>query len=122
MTERGDPYENALAERMNGIIKEEFNLYSSQENFENTYQRILKSVAVYNEIRPHGSCNDLTPCQAHKKEGELRKKWKNYSKHRLQNQKFYSIEEAGQLPALSKPPPLHFDRLNKKLPLTVDRV
>ncbi len=43
MTERGDPYENALAERMNGIIKEEFNLYSSQESFENTYQRILKA-------------------------------------------------------------------------------
>ena len=29
MTENGDPYENALAERMNGIIKGEFNLYSS---------------------------------------------------------------------------------------------
>lgn len=122
MTERGDPYENALAERMNGIIKEEFNLYSSQENFENTYQRILKSVAVYNEIRPHGSCNDLTPCQAHKKEGELRKTWKNYSKHRLQKQNFYRIEEAGQLPPQSKPPPLPFYQLNKKLPLTVDSV
>jgi transposase InsO family protein len=30
MTENGDPYENALAERMNGIIKAEFNLYNSQ--------------------------------------------------------------------------------------------
>ena len=122
MTERGDPYENALAERMNGIIKEEFNLYSSQENFENTYQRILKSVAVYNEIRPHGSCDNLTPCQAHKKEGELRKTWKNYSKHRLQKQNFYTIEEAGQLPLQSKPPPLLFDQSIKKLSLIVDSV
>lgn len=122
MTERGDPYENALAERMNGIIKEEFNLYGSQENFENTYQHILKSVAVYNEIRPHGSCDNLTPCQAHKKEGELRKTWKNYSKYRLQKQSFYTKEEAGQLPLQSKPPPLLFDQSNKKLPLIVDSV
>jgi putative transposase len=122
MTERGDPYENALAERMNGIIKEEFNLYSSQENFENTNQLILKSVAVYNEIRPHGSCNNLTPCQAHKKEGELRKTWKNYSKYRLQKQHFYKKEEAGQLPSQSEPPPLLFNRSIKKLPLIVDSV
>ncbi|HSZ35340.1 MAG TPA: IS3 family transposase [Puia sp.] len=122
MTERGDPYENALAERMNGIIKEEFNLYSSQENFENTYQRILKSVTVYNEIRPHGSCDDLTPCQAHKKEGELKKTWKNYSKYRIQKQIQHYIEEAGQLPPQSKPPPLLFDLSNKKLPLFVDSV
>ena len=120
MTERGDPYENALAERMNGIIKEEFNLYSSQENFENTYQRILKSVAAYNEIRPHGSCDNLTPCQAHKKEGELKKRWKNYSKNRIQKQIPVRIEEAGQLPSQSKPPPLLFDQSIKKLPLIVD--
>jgi putative transposase len=122
MTERGDPYENALAERMNGIIKEEFNLYNSQENFENTYQRILKSVTAYNEIRPHGSCDDLTPCQAHKKEGELKKTWKNYSRNRIQKQISDYIEEAGQLPSQSKPPPLLFDHSNKKLPLIVDNV
>ncbi len=122
MTERGDPYENALAERMNGIIKEEFNLYSSQENFENTYQHILKSVAVYNEIRPHGSCDDLTPCQAHKKEGELRKTWKNYSKNKWLKQIPDSIEEAGRLPSQSKPPPLLFDHSHKKLPLIADSV
>ena len=80
MTERGDPYENALAERMNGIIKEEFNLYSSLESFENTYQHILKSVTAYNQIRPHGSCDNLTPCQAHKKEGELKKRWEKLFK------------------------------------------
>ena len=40
MTENGDPYENALAERMNGIIKTEFNLYSSLLGFEQTKQKI----------------------------------------------------------------------------------
>ena len=122
MTERGDPYENALAERMNGIIKEEFNLYSSQENFENTCQLILKSVAVYNDIRPHGSCDNLTPSQAHKKEGELRKTWKNYSKYQLQKQHFFTKQEAGQLSLQSKSPPLVFDQSIKQLPLFVDSV
>ncbi len=80
MTEKHDPYENALAERINGIIKGEFNLYSSQENFGETYERIVRSVATYNEIRPHSSCDYLTPCQAHQKEGELKKRWKKYPK------------------------------------------
>jgi len=85
MTENGNPYENALAERMNGIIKGEFNLYASNENFEQTYQRIVKSITAYNEIRPHGSCDNLTPCEAHQKEGELKKRWKNYPKKCLKN-------------------------------------
>ena len=122
MTERGDPYENALAERMNGIIKEEFNLYSSQENFENTCQRIAKSVAAYNEIRPHGSCDNLTPSQAHKKEGELKKRWKNYPKKKFQNLLPGSMEEAGRLPSKSKPPPLPYGHKNKELPLIIDYV
>ena len=121
MTERGDPYENALAERMNGIIKQEFNLYSSQENFENTYARIVKSVAAYNEIRPHGSCDNLTPCQAHQQEGELKKRWKNYSKTRIQKMTV-DFDEAGQLPPESRPPPHLFHRTNKKLPLTRSHV
>lgn len=36
MTNNGDPYENAIAERLNGILKTEFNLYSSQFNYEQT--------------------------------------------------------------------------------------
>ena len=86
MTEKHDPYENALAERINGIIKGEFNLYSSQENFGETYERIVRSVATYNEIRPHSSCDYLTPCQAHQKEGELKKRWKKYPKKMFKKQ------------------------------------
>jgi transposase InsO family protein len=122
MTERGDPYENALAERMNGIIKSEFNLYSSQENFENTYARILKSVTAYNEIRPHGSCDNLTPCEAHKKEGELKKRWKNYPKKMIEKLVPSSIEEVEQLPLQSKPPPLQYYHKNKELSLIIDYV
>ena len=78
MTERGDPYENALAERMNGIIKGEFNLYSSPVSFEQTYQKIDISIKAYNELRPHGSCDYLTPCQAHHQGNVLKKRWKTY--------------------------------------------
>lgn len=103
MTERGDPYENALAERMNGMIKEEFNLYSSNENFEQTYGRIVRSIKAYNEIRPHGSCNNLTPCQAHQKEGELKKTWKNYPRKKNGEPPSDGIEEAGRLPHTASP-------------------
>jgi len=78
MTERGDPYENALAERMNGIIKGEFNLYISPVNFEQTYKKIDSSIKAYNELRPHGSCDYLTPCQAHEQGDVLKKRWKEY--------------------------------------------
>jgi putative transposase len=78
MTQSGDPYENALAERMNGIIKGEFNLYSSPVNFEQTYGKIQNSIKAYNELRPHGSCDYLTPCQAHEQGDVLKKRWKTY--------------------------------------------
>ena len=78
MTERGDPYENALAERMNGILKGEFNLYSSTCNFEQTHQKIAESIKAYNELRPHGSCDYLTPSKAHQQGSVLQKRWKNY--------------------------------------------
>jgi transposase InsO family protein len=78
MTERGDPYENALAERMNGILKSEFNLYDSSSNFEQTRQKINQSIKAYNELRPHGSCDYLTPEQAHRQDNVLQKRWKNY--------------------------------------------
>lgn len=47
MTENRDPYENALAERINGIIKTEFNLYSSTLGFEQTRNKISKSIKSY---------------------------------------------------------------------------
>jgi len=97
MTENGDPYENALAERMNGIIKNEFNLYESNTGFENTYEKIKISIKAYNEERPHSSCNMLTPQEAHQGTGELQKKWKKYP---LKNSNERAKKEA--VPAPSK--------------------
>ena len=78
MTENGDPYENALAERINGIIKTEFNLYASAVGFEQTKLQIDKSIYAYNRLRPHASCDYLTPNQAHLQTEKLKKRWKNY--------------------------------------------
>lgn len=76
MTEKGDPYENAVAERMNGILKAEFNLYTSLKGMEETRQKIAESIWAYNQVRPHDSCDRLTPEQAHLGSGVLRKWWK----------------------------------------------
>ena len=78
MTENGDPYENALAERINGIIKTEFNLYASAVGFEQTKLQIDRSINAYNRLRPHASCDYLTPNQAHEQTENLKKRWKNY--------------------------------------------
>ncbi len=78
MTNNGDPYENAIAERLNGILKTEFNLYSSQFNYEQTSKLVKEAIANYNEVRPHASCDYLTPTQAHSSKGQLKKRWKNY--------------------------------------------
>ena len=78
MTENGDPYENAVAERINGIIKTEFNLHTSQLGFEQTAIKVAESVKVYNQVRPHSSCDFLTPEQAHQNNQQLKKRWKNY--------------------------------------------
>lgn len=77
MTENGDPYENALAERVNGILKSEFNLYHSPLGLEQTNRKIEESIEAYNNLRPHSSCDFLTPQQAHLKTGFLNKRWKN---------------------------------------------
>jgi len=79
MTNNGDPYENAIAERINGIIKSEFSLYSSQLGFEETSCLVKKSILAYNQIRPHSSCDYLTPHQAHQQSGKLKKRWKPYT-------------------------------------------
>lgn len=77
MTEKGDPYENAIAERVNGILKEEFALDREFESFELAQKAVENAVATYNQMRPHASCNYLTPDQAHLQQGQLPSKWKH---------------------------------------------
>lgn len=66
MTEKYDPYENAVAERINGILKQEFNIAKHQVNLKIKKQIIRESIEIYNKERPHLSNHMLTPNQMHK--------------------------------------------------------
>jgi len=61
MTENGDPYENAIAERVNGILKEEFGLCERFESIDQAKTQTIQSINNYNMLRPHLSCKMLTP-------------------------------------------------------------
>ena len=76
MTENGDPYENALAERINGILKTEFLLDKTFATFHQAERAVNHAVEKYNHVRPHDSCDKLTPVQAHERNGYLYKHWK----------------------------------------------
>ena len=65
MTENGDPYENALAERMNGILKEEYLNDYSIETVAQAKLALELAVDLYNNDRPHLSCNYHTPHYMH---------------------------------------------------------
>jgi len=77
MTEMGDPYENAIAERINGILKHELGLNKTFKSLQEAEGAVSKAIQVYNTQRPHSSCNYLTPTEAHQRDGLLLKKWKS---------------------------------------------
>ena len=65
MTENGDPLENAVAERINGIVKEEY-LETYEINCLKDAKELLKEVVeLYNSERPHMSISNLTPNHIH---------------------------------------------------------
>lgn len=81
MTQSGDPLENAIAERVNGILKAEL-LADRYPSLAVAKKGIAQAVLIYNSLRPHSSCDMLTPQQAHQQTGDLRRRWKNYYKKR----------------------------------------
>lgn len=78
MTQSGDPLENAMAERVNGILKQEL-LRPRYDTYKQARPLVAKAIAVYNNERPHSSLDMLTPEQAHQMAGPLKKHWKNYN-------------------------------------------
>lgn len=77
MTENGDPLENALAERVNGILKSEL-LEDVFGDYNSAQQAVAIACSTYNYLRPHSSIDNLKPFEAHQKNGEIPKRWKNY--------------------------------------------
>ncbi len=85
MTQTGNPYDNALAERMNETIKYDYcpkRMYPTHDEAATDMHRIIQS---YNERRPHQSIDYLTPEQAHQMEGEIQKRWKKYNRRKSKN-------------------------------------
>ena len=75
MTSKYDPYENAVAERVNGILKTEYDIGEGFINDKDAKREINNAIWLYNTDRPHLSCNKMVPCEAHKKENYELKKW-----------------------------------------------
>ena len=79
MTQQYDPYENSIAERINGILKQEFDISDNRLTKDEVKKVVANSIKIYNEMRPHYSCNLMTPNQAHLTGKFEYKKWGNFS-------------------------------------------
>jgi transposase InsO family protein len=77
MTQNGDPYENAMAERVNGILKSEL-ISESYTDLKAAMQHIARCITVYNYKRVHSRINWQIPEKVHTQTGPQIKKWKNY--------------------------------------------
>ncbi len=84
MTENSDPLENAVAERINRTLKDDFT-HERQMSFSSLKKAktgIKAIIDFYNNQRPHSSVEMLTPSQAYNSYGELKRMWKNYKKEK----------------------------------------
>lgn len=77
-TQQYDPYENAVAERINGILKYEFGLLKTLPNLVQAQKMIKQAINTYNNERRHYSLEMKTPAFAHK--------------NQMHNYKFYNLK------------------------------
>ena len=76
MTQESDPYENAIAERINGILKQEYDIDKFNVDLNTRKILVKQTVKVYNELRPHLSNHYLTPMQMHQQQELIPKPYK----------------------------------------------
>jgi len=77
MTESYDPYANAIAERINGILKQEFLLEDIHLDFKSMKSVIKDAIHIYNTRRPHYSCAYMTPEMMHQQKRIKIRTYKN---------------------------------------------
>jgi putative transposase len=77
MTQNGDPYENAIAERVNGILKSEL-ISRYYDTIDNASIHIARCITIYNYRRRHSSLNWQIPHEVHQQQGPQIRRWKNY--------------------------------------------
>ena len=78
MTQNGDPRENAIAERVNGILKEEYLMHYQPKDIQQAIQCLDRAVYLYNNQRPHLSIGYHTPEYIHQTGMKTHKAWKSY--------------------------------------------
>ncbi|WP_460977518.1 integrase core domain-containing protein, partial [Spirosoma knui] len=61
--------------RVNRTIKEDMLQNRGFPSFKQAHVAVSRAIESYNKLRPHSSCNYLTPEQAHQLEGQLKKRW-----------------------------------------------
>jgi transposase InsO family protein len=76
MTTKYDPYENAIAERVNGTIKNELLVFDRLPDEDIARKAVDQSIATYNFKRPHLTLHYRTPIEAHSKPCFKLKSWK----------------------------------------------
>ena len=79
-TQNSSPYENAVAERVNGILKQEFGLGRTIKNLKTAQKMVKQAIEIYNNQRRHYSLNMKTPQFAHLNQIH---KYKSYKKNKI---------------------------------------
>ncbi|MDP5120996.1 MAG: integrase core domain-containing protein, partial [Spirosomaceae bacterium] len=88
MTQDSDPYENAVAERINGILKQEFMIDQIGKTIDVVRRVVKESIDIYNQKRPLFSNHLLTPNQMHQ---QNKIKMKTYKTKNSSNPKATTI-------------------------------
>lgn len=65
MADKGNCYQNAMAERVNGILKNEFNLDVTFKSKQHAIETVRQSIYIYNQYRPHWALQLRTPQYCH---------------------------------------------------------
>jgi len=85
MTQSSDPRDNAMAERVNGILKTEL-LEDVYTDVTAARTAVARAVNTYNYLRPHRSLDMLTPAMAHSKINHLKHHWKSPYQRKLEKE------------------------------------
>ena len=83
MTENGDPRENAVAERINGILKTEWIYENTLGSWKETNFFVARIIYLYNNQRPHQSIGYMAPALVHQTGSKTKRMWKSY--YRIRN-------------------------------------
>lgn len=102
MTSSGEGYENQIAERVNGILKSEFKLHKVFKSRTEALLAVKISINAYNNLRPHMSCDYMTPSDAHVATIPLIKRWNNRRKKNINTKDQTIFHQSKELNISSK--------------------